>query len=133
MGTGDDIPEDAKDHFDVFIDAERIYEERSLMYGEVWKQYGALNNLVRAATKIDRLMAVWYHEGGTDSVVALHKDSLDDAYDALNYINFFIRCAKEGNITGSPPARPQLTKTYPRLAPMAHPVFGDKTQTQKGN
>jgi hypothetical protein len=109
MGESDNIPDDAQEHWNVLIDAERIYEERSLVYGDVWKQYGALNNLVRAATKIDRLMAIWWHnqDDFEGFVTALHKDGLDDAYDAINYLAFFVRCAKNGNVTGSAPVRPQ--------------------------
>ena len=85
------------------MEALNIYRQRGLSYGEVWRQYGATANLVQAARKIDRLMEMWWHN--PDGAVALQKDALDDAFDALNYLVFFIRLARDGNITGSAPDR----------------------------
>jgi hypothetical protein len=79
-----------------------IYQERSAKYGEVWKQYGAINNLVRAATKVDRLMEQWWFDPPP------HDYDLDDAYDAINYLIFFIRNVKEINFTGERPVRPDV-------------------------
>lgn len=91
----------------VFVEALKIYSSRSHAYGEVWKQYGAMSNLLNAARKIDRLMNSWWHEDkDIESVPILHKDALDDAFDALNYLAFFIRSAREGNLTGAKPTRP---------------------------
>lgn len=93
------MTEDNEDQFHVFREALSVYEQRSAIYGDVWQRYGALNNLVRAATKIDRLMAIWYH---TDHKPTASTGTLDDAIDALNYLVFFIRLAREGNVTGQP-------------------------------
>ena len=105
---GLDLTEENFEHFQVMMDVLKLYDERTIVYGQVWKNYGALNNLVRAATKIDRLMATWWHE--TMDIPPMHKDSLDDAYDAINFLLFFMRCAKEMNITGQPPERPSVLK-----------------------
>lgn len=91
------------EQLEVFLKALAIYDERSAPYGDVWKQYGALNNLVRGATKVDRLMEVWWHN--PDGGKALGKDGLDDAYDALNYMAFFARLVVQGNVSGSGPER----------------------------
>lgn len=96
--------------FLVLWEALEIFEERSEDYGEVWKQYGALNNLVRSAVKVDRLMEQWWFgsvEAGDP--VTLRSDGLDDGYDAINYLVFFIRQARWGNITGQKKTRPALT------------------------
>lgn len=97
----------------VMAQAVQLFAERDTKYGGVWQQYGALSNLVRSATKVDRLMNVWWH-GNVDGSPALHKDSLDDAFDMINYMIFFIRCAREGNVYGTPqrrPLRPVMTDT----------------------
>lgn len=85
------------EHFQVLMEALRLHSDRSLSYGNVWRKYGALANLLNAARKADRLMHSWWHGSG---VPALHKSNLDDAFDMINYITFFIRDAKKGNITG---------------------------------
>lgn len=87
----------------VFLQALRTYDSRTSAYGQVWKQYGALSNLLSVARKTDRIMSSWWHEEGEKPV--LHKDNLDDAIDLLNYTAFFIRNAREGNLTGEQPER----------------------------
>ena len=87
--------------------AVRLMAERTTAYGLVWKQYGALSNLLSAARKIDRLMNIWWF-ATEDQPPALHKDALDDAMDAINYLGFFIQNAREGNILGTAPKRPDL-------------------------
>lgn len=93
-------------HAEVLMKVQRLYEERSESYGQVWRQYGALSNLLNVARKIDRLMEVWWHGWNNGETPVIHKDALDDAYDAFNYLTFFIRSVGEGNITGSLPQRP---------------------------
>jgi hypothetical protein len=100
-----DVTEETWNHFETLMEVLKLYSDRTVLYGQVWKNYGALNNLVRGATKVDRLMATWWHETTMD-IPPMHKDSLDDAYDAINFLVFFIRCAREMNITGQPPERP---------------------------
>jgi hypothetical protein len=99
--------EEMEEQFQVMLMALDVYEARSHSYGEVWKQYGALSNLLSVARKADRLMECWWHN--PDGAAALSKDTLDDAYDLLNYAAFFIRNASAGNMNGSPPDRPTGT------------------------
>lgn len=103
---GDDVDQALEylGQMNVLMHCARIYDQRSAAYGQVWRQHGALSNLLSAARKIDRLMEVWYHS--PDGAKALHKDALDDAYDAINYLAFFIRNAQAGNLTGYRPERP---------------------------
>lgn len=105
------ITDDNAEHLGVLLEAMDLYVERSEAYGQVWKQYGALNNLVRLATKVDRLMKVWWHNVTSSKAghpSAIHKSNLDDALDAINYDIFFVRAARLGNFTGAPPDRPVL-------------------------
>jgi hypothetical protein len=85
------------------VEALRIYNSREQSYGSVWRQYGALSNLLSVARKVDRLMHAWWHQPDGPYT---HKDSLDDAYDGINYVCFFIRNVLDGNMTGSAPERP---------------------------
>ena len=89
-------------HMEVFEEATGLYVVRSRSYGQVWRNYGALSNLLSAARKVDRTMETWWHQ----QTPVMHKDALDDAMDAINYLNFFVRNAREGNITGQTPDRP---------------------------
>jgi len=91
-------------HMFEFVEAVSIFKQRQASYGDAWKQYGAVANLLKAATKMDRLMEIWWFN--PDGAKALKKDALDDAYDLLNYAVFFIRLAREGNFIGDPPSRP---------------------------
>lgn len=97
---------------DVFDEALRIFTDRNQKYRDTWKQSGALGNLLRTAQKIDRLMAVWWHdepgEMSGERRPPLTKADLDDAYDVINHCAFFIRCAQEGNLTGYTPERPSI-------------------------
>lgn len=100
----DPTPENME-QLNVFLKAVQIYGSRTGSYGQVWRQYGALSNLVSVARKVDRLMHSWWH--AVSGIPALHKDNLDDAFDLLNYAAFFIRNATSGNITGEQPERPE--------------------------
>ena len=97
--------EDNAMHLIVFLEALKLYDERTASYGQIWRQYGALSNLLNAARKVDRSMETWWHNDG-GAIPILHKSNLDDAFDALNYLAFFIRNAREGNLTGEQPDRP---------------------------
>jgi hypothetical protein len=66
-----------------------IYTQRSKKYGSAWRRFGALNNLVRAAAKCERLLEQLWHKQFDET-----KDQdIDDAYDAINYLVFFIHQA----------------------------------------
>lgn len=85
-------------HAQTLDEASRVMLNRTLSYGTVWERQGALKNLLKAETKMGRLMAAWFANEG--EYPALHKDALDDALDLINYVAFFIQCARAGNITG---------------------------------
>jgi len=107
--------EEVQEQLMVFLTALRLFDERNRVYRNVWETYGALSNLLRSATKVDRAMEIWWHDQGDNGNPLLHKDNLDDAFDALNYLVFFIRCVRAGNITGSTRARPMAPEESERL------------------
>jgi hypothetical protein len=99
----------------IFLEALKLYNDRTVAYGQIWQQYGAMSNLLNVARKTDRLLNIWWtgDEEELDPDTGkpkplLHKDNLDDAIDLLNYTAFFIRNARAANIHGSIPQRPQL-------------------------
>ncbi len=79
----------------VLVEALQIFETRKI-YGDVWRKYGALSNLLSVARKADRLMEIFWHGPGELD----HKSSVDDAYDLINYAAFFIRNVTDGNLKG---------------------------------
>lgn len=95
--------------FGVLMDVVKKFNERNRVYGGVWRQYGALNNLIRAATKVDRLVALWWH--GSEELVGrrvdVHKDFDDDAIDGIAYLAFATILARAGDWTGRAPRRPE--------------------------
>lgn len=110
---GIELNQHTMEHLLVFLEALKLYYSRSGAYGQIWQQYGALSNLINAARKVDRTMEVWWTKEtetyrASDGKVKplLHKDNLDDAFDCLNYLVFFIRNARSGNLVGSVPERP---------------------------
>lgn len=92
------------EHAQTLDEAASVMLGRTASYGLVWRRYGALSNLLNAARKVERLMESWWHGEG---VPALHKDNLDDAVDAINYLAFFIQCARAGNLTGDETRLPE--------------------------
>lgn len=95
LDRGIEDTDDVRRQLLVMIEALRIYSEREEKYAGAWKEYGALNNLVRLSTKVKRLTnRYWKHHVEADP-----DPDLDDAYDAINYAVFFIRQAKEGQWT----------------------------------
>lgn len=90
----------AVEHAQGLEDAASVMLHRTASYGLAWQRYGALSNLVNAARKVERLMGIWW-DGNKGEIPALHKDALDDALDAINYLQFFITCARDGNLTGN--------------------------------
>jgi hypothetical protein len=67
-----------------------IYGQRSQQYGSAWRRFGALNNLVRAAAKVERLLEQFWYRGINEG------HDFDDAYDAINYLVFFLMQAGTG-------------------------------------
>lgn len=113
MATTDDpmtghinINMDNLGQLDVFHKAMETYLERTKAYGDVWRNYGAASNLLSAARKVDRLMKTWWDDLMQGKVPSIHKDALDDAVDAINYLAFFIRNVEAGNLSGTRPPLP---------------------------
>jgi hypothetical protein len=78
----------------IFIDCLRLHAERDKLYGAAWKKHGALANLLRMSTKLERLLNMfWIANGRNDLPVSA---DLDDAFDLINYTAFFLRQAKKG-------------------------------------
>lgn len=80
-----------------------IFMERSEQYREAWRKHGALANLIKASMKMDRLMEVWWHSDMTQAQVEKMKPEekrklLDDAFDCINYLTFFVRLVGEGTL-----------------------------------
>lgn len=101
----------AVEHAQTLDEAATLMLNRTLSYGTVWRRFGAMANLLNAARKVERLMEMWWDtinedvdivgdDGKIVHLPALHKDGLDDAFDAINYLAFFIQNARQGNITG---------------------------------
>jgi hypothetical protein len=88
-------------HARTLQEAADVMLHRTARYGGTYRQYGALANLLQGATAVNRLMATWWFNTGDRP--AFHKDVLDDAYDAINYLAFFIALATEGDVVGAPP------------------------------
>lgn len=83
---------DNQAQFDVLMDVMDLYVAREGIHGGAWKRLGALNNLARLATKVERLLnQFWYKQAernGDEDV-----PDMDDAYDAISYAVFVIRQA----------------------------------------
>lgn len=104
---------DVHEHGEMLARILGTYVDRNGKYKGAWKQYGALSQLVRAANKIDRLMAVWWFEPDPEAMdqaqrVPMDPADLDDAIDCINHLLFFLRNAQSGNLFGNPPSRPDL-------------------------
>lgn len=82
-------------HAAVLIGALRIFSEREAKYAGAWKEFGALNNIVRLATKAKRLANHYWRSNPQDLDV-----DLDDAYDCINYAVFVIRQGQSGEWYG---------------------------------
>jgi hypothetical protein len=104
----------AVEHAQTLDEAASVMLHRTSSYGLVWRRFGAISNLLNAGRKVGRLMEAWYE--GTTVAPVLHKDGLDDAFDAINYLGFFIQNARHGNMTGDRNLFDQLDKDRNLLA-----------------
>lgn len=98
LGYPDPSPE-LKRQFHIFVEALGIYDEKDTLYGQAWKRLGALNNLSRMATKMERLLEMYWHKEIHRGARRGGKLDLDDAFDLLNYTAFFVRQADKGEWT----------------------------------
>jgi hypothetical protein len=89
----------AIEQFRVLVRCMELYEERDQKYGSAWKRLGALNNLTRMSTKIERLLAMYWHKRPPRMVNPDASWDLDDAFDLINYSAFFIRQAQTNEWT----------------------------------
>lgn len=77
----------------VFVDTLSIFRERSKRHSGVWKDSGWRGALFDTRKKTDRL---WNEFMVSDNP----PEDLDSAYDAINFLAFFIR-GKKANINGT--------------------------------
>jgi hypothetical protein len=80
----------------IFDRALRIYAKRNERYKDNWRRFGWRGCLFRIRERTERLWDT-YWQGGSAGLEA----DLDDAYDLLNFVAFFIRAVEEGNRGGS--------------------------------
>lgn len=102
---------DNRQHFGVMLRCLVKVQVRTEAYGQVWKQYGGVANLLSAARKVDRLMSIFWNGKEPE----MHKDALDDAEDGINYLVFFMRLAAKDNLVGQAPQRPADGKLISEL------------------
>jgi hypothetical protein len=78
----------------IMMEALTVYQQREAQYAGAWKEFGALNNLVRLATKCKRLVNKYWTKSISD---LMGQDvDFDDAIDAINYAVFFVRQGRMG-------------------------------------
>lgn len=95
------------EHLEVMLEALQIHAQRTELYGDQWRESGALSNIDNAVRKTKRqrkqmdsaMYAADIDVGYGQS--ALAKGSDDDAIDAINYCTFFVRNIRNGNISGT--------------------------------
>lgn len=86
---------DSAEHMMVFLEALQIYGERTKKYGDIWKNAGAIQAFYDAHRKARRIHKVWGAEKVVPGEPMLAPTNLDDAFDAINYLIFGIRNARE--------------------------------------
>lgn len=87
------------DQLTVFLEALKIYDERTAQYGPIWKNAGALENFFDAYRKARRCKTVMLGRGLAQEKGMTAPDlPIDDALDTINYLIFGIRNAREGRI-----------------------------------
>ena len=83
----------------IFLSALEIMDEREKRYKELWKKDGWKGNLFHVKSKFMRMWQQFWIDEGRSEVEG--KSELDDAYDLLNYVAFFLRNYNENNEKGS--------------------------------
>lgn len=84
----------------VFYECLRLFEERNTRYKDLWKADGWRGSLFSLKHKVKRLWQQFWIDNAKDKGTK-EKPELDDAYDAINYIAFFIRNVQANNENGS--------------------------------
>lgn len=75
------------EHLLAFLKCVQIHEDKTLQYGDLWRDYGAIHNFQEGARKAQRVKRRFVNFPTLDA------DALDDAYDTINYMLFGIRNA----------------------------------------
>lgn len=84
----------------ILATALELFIERNAITPDAWKSAGYLGNLLNASGKMTRLMAnLWYRVGGNGRT----EKPIDNAFDGITYLAFFIRQYEEGNERGYQP------------------------------
>lgn len=95
LGFADPTP-DMVAQFMIFANAFYIYFSKNGQYGGAWRRLGALNNLTRMSTKVERLLEMFWHQERFRTPAGM---DLDDVFDLINYSAFFVRQAMQGQWT----------------------------------
>jgi len=82
------VSDDSMRQAEVMVAALQLFHLRSERHGDVWKASGWQGMLVDARKKVERL----WNEFMAQSEIP---EDLDSAYDAINYLAFFIRAQHE--------------------------------------
>lgn len=100
-GSESEVMDNMTEHMMVFCEALEIYEERTVKYGQAWRRRGWLGNIMNLFNCVDRLDGFWWRKDTPDPMIRESVDqALDDAFDAINYLIFFIRNVRARNRSG---------------------------------
>lgn len=88
----------------IFLSSYETYLQRNEIYVDLWKDYGWMDLLTHVRSKSMRLVRKFWRENAPQPGTEEYEDAvhthLDDAYDLLNYVAFFIRAFRDGNKWG---------------------------------
>lgn len=78
-----------------YLAAFHIFIQRNEKYKDLWKDYGWMDSLTHVRSKAMRMIRKFWRDNPESDEI-----NLDDSYDLVNYVVFFIRNFKEKNKWG---------------------------------
>ena len=75
----------------VYLEAMGVFQKRSTMYGDLWREYGVEDNLSHMRSKVARADRVLRARGEGGEARISESDLVDSPLDLINYSVFFIR------------------------------------------
>lgn len=90
--------ESVVEQFMVFMEALKVMADRNEKYKDLWKQYGANDNLMHMRSKLDRTMREFDDDALSGENFDPENFDFDDPIDLLNYTVFFIRNVRDGRV-----------------------------------